>query len=257
MLPRGLFSSPAFAATGVVAALMMFGMIGSAFLLSLFFGSVQQLSVSAIALRFLFLFGPFGLIGPLAARAVDRLGARAVLTVGLVAAAGGMFSLVGLHPDSSLGDVWWRLALIGVGIGTAFAPLTAAAIASVPPALAGLAGSVNNSFRQTGGALGPAVLSAVLTGQVLSRLPHTLAAHHVAPVTAAHITGLVRTHGTGPLASLSPGPATTAIQHAAGDAFASALHTSATIGAIRLGQPSAGSDVVAEMDFSVGEHIGS
>jgi len=234
MLPAGLFGSPAFSVTGVATAVLMFGLIGSMFLLSLFFGSVQHLGVSHLALRFLPLFVAIAVLGPVAGRVSQRLGARATCTVGLVVCAGGLFSLTGVHPDTAFSGVWWRMTVIGVGFGVAFAPLTATAVASVPHPLAGLAGSANNAFRQTGGALGPAVLGAVLTSRILGRLPATLASHHVPSAAAARVTGLVRVHGTGALASLTPSPRTLPILHAAADASASALHTTVTIGAIAL-----------------------
>lgn len=233
MLPPQLFRSPAFAATGVVAALLMFALIGMVFVLVLFFGSVQHLSIAQIALRLLVLFGAFAIVGPPAGRLVPRIGARATMTLGLLIAAGGLVSLLGVHPDTTLADLWWRLALIGVGEAIVLTAMTATAVASVPPALAGLAGSSNNAIRQTGGALGPAVLGAVLTSRIISEVPNKLADQHVAHATAAHLSGLVSAHGSAAIGSLTQGR-TLPIVHAAGDAFASGLHTTAIIGAIAL-----------------------
>ena len=234
MLPRGLFVSPAFSVTGVVAALLMFGLIGTMFLLSLFFGSIQHLQINQIALRLLPLFVAVGLLGPFSARVSERIGPLPALTAGLIIAAGGLASLTGLHLTTTFGGLWWRMALIGVGFGLVFSPMTAAAVSSVPHALAGLAGSANSAFRQVGGALGPAVLGAVLTGRFTSRLPSALVAQHVPAATAARVSALVGTHGTAALGSLPRNSGGRPILHAAGDAFSSGLHTAVIIAAIAL-----------------------
>ena len=45
------------------------------------------------------------------------------------------------------------MVAIGVGFGFVLAPMTSLAVACVPHAQAGLAGSANNAFRQIGAAL--------------------------------------------------------------------------------------------------------
>lgn len=68
MLDLRLFRSRSFTATGVVAVLVMFGLVGTLFLLSLFFGGLRHERVSAVVLRFLVVTGPIVVTGPPAAR---------------------------------------------------------------------------------------------------------------------------------------------------------------------------------------------
>jgi hypothetical protein len=173
-------------------------------------------------------------LGPVAARVSGAIGTRATLTAGLAVAGAGLLVLTGVHPASSLGDLAWRMAVIGVGFGLVLGPLTAAAVASAPPALAGMAGSASNAFRQTGGALGPAILGAVLTSRFTRDLPGALVGQHVDPATAGRVDHLVSTHGLGALGGLARTPGTLPILQASGNAFTSALHTACIIGGAAL-----------------------
>ena len=229
MLDLRLFASREFSATSLVASLLMFGLIGSVFLLSLFFGTIQHLSLGAVALRFVMITGAIVLAGPVAAAIARRVGAVAPLTAGLVLAAGGLLSLTAVHPSTGLGDLWWRMLAIGVGFGFVLAPMTSLAVACVPHAQAGLAGSANNAFRQIGAALGPAVLGAVLIGRLKSSLPVALSSHHVDAGTSAHVGQLVSKGGLGALHTLPRGPGSAQVITASGDAFATALHTAVTV----------------------------
>ena len=57
------------------------------------------------------------------------------------------------------------MLLGGVGIATTMTPMTAAALSSVPVDKAGVGSGMLNTFRQVGGALGIAVMGAILAGQ--------------------------------------------------------------------------------------------
>jgi hypothetical protein len=66
-----------------------------------------------------------------------------------------------LHADSSYLSLLGPLVLFGLGNGTAFVPLTAAALSGVEPADAGAASGLVNVMQQVGGSLGLAVLVTV------------------------------------------------------------------------------------------------
>ncbi|WP_194280436.1 MFS transporter [Streptomyces fagopyri] len=224
MLDLRLFRSRHFVAACIVAVLVMFGLVGTLFLLSLFFGGLQQEPVGAVALRFLLVTGPIVITGPVAARTAQRLHPRVPLIVGLVLGGAGMLSLIGLSPHSILGDVWWRLVAIGAGVGLVLASMTAIAVSAVPTPLVGVAGAATNTLRQTGGALGPAVLSAVVTSRVHTQLPHELAARQVNPETADRAQSLLNRGGLRALGELPPEPQTRAVVTAAGRAFTDGIH---------------------------------
>nr|WP_035920673.1 hypothetical protein [Frankia sp. QA3] len=69
-------------------------------------------------------------VSPYAGRLAARYGFRIVVTVGLalaLALAGlGLLALGFVHADTGYGNVWWRLAVVGVGFALTMSPLTGA-----------------------------------------------------------------------------------------------------------------------------------
>lgn len=234
MLDLRLFRIRPFSATGVVAVLLMFGLIGTQFLLSLFFGGVQHAGMGDIALRFLVINAGVVICGPIAGRMARRLHPRVPLITGLALAGAGMLSLTGLSTTSSLAYLWWRLAAIGSGFGLVLASMTTIAVGSVPPALMGMAGAATNTVRQIGGALGPAVLGAIVTSRIAATLPGELTARHVDPSTADRARELLDRGGLHALGELPPGPRHGAVIDAAGHAFTDGVHVAVVISGLSL-----------------------
>lgn len=84
-------------------------------------------------------------------------------------------------------------------------PMTATAVASVPHHLAGMAAAGNNAFRQLGGALGPAVLGALLTTRALDSFPAHLADAGVTGAAGERIATAADQGGLGAVAGLDLG----------------------------------------------------
>ena len=230
MLDLGLFRSAAFSATSVVAALVMFGLIGTLFVLSLFFGVIQQHSVIEIAERFGVLTAAIVIAGPLAHRLTARVGPRWSVTGGLIVAGGALLTLTTVNADGGLSAVWWPLGLLGVGFGFVLGPMTAAAVASVPHRLAGLAGSANNAFRQTGGVLGPALLGTILTSRLTHAFPGQLAGQGVHGARARDVVATLHHAGIGGLTALPHTAQNQAIARAGANAFSYGMHVAAVVG---------------------------
>jgi EmrB/QacA subfamily drug resistance transporter len=99
-----------------------------------------------------------------AGRAAARVGFRAVLVPGSVcfAAALAWFALrVGAEP-AYLAQWLPGTLLMGLGIGLTFPVLSAAAVSSLPPDRFGVGSAVNQTARQVGGAIGVAILVAIV-----------------------------------------------------------------------------------------------
>jgi EmrB/QacA subfamily drug resistance transporter len=111
-----------------------------------------------------------GLAGPLMA----RLGSRTVLAAGLALLAAGL-AWLGTAPTSGafLSSVLGPSLLVGIGLGAAFVPITAVAVAGVPAAAAGIAGGLVNTSQQIGGAIGLAALATLASARthVLGAVP--------------------------------------------------------------------------------------
>lgn len=102
--------------------------------------------------------------------------------------------------------------------------MTATAVASVPHHQAGMAAAGNNAFRQVGGALGPAVLGALLTARALDTFPGHLADAGVTGATQQTIVDTANAGGLGAVAQLNLGADTGQALGAVGDAFLDGLH---------------------------------
>jgi sugar phosphate permease len=82
-----------------------------------------------------------------------------------------LFSQISPH-GSYAADVLAPSLLVAAGLGTAFVPVTIAAMAGVAPGEAGLASGLVNTSRQMGGALGLAILATVATARTASFASH-------------------------------------------------------------------------------------
>ncbi|MFJ1792677.1 MFS transporter [Kitasatospora griseola] len=223
MLDLALFRSPAFTATSLVAMISFLGLIGFFFVLSLYFGLVQHLTTLEAGLRLVLVSGTSLVIGLPVGRLMHRVSARVMITAGLVVMAGSLLSLTGIDAGTSYGSLAWRLVLLGLGIGTVLTPMTASAVSAVPHHLAGMAAAANNAFRQVGGALGPAVLGALLTTRALGALPGRLADAGVPAETGRHVLAVAGDQGLGAVAGLDLGTATGPALTALGGSFLDGL----------------------------------
>ncbi|MFE3165087.1 MFS transporter [Streptomyces sp. NPDC059224] len=219
MLDLSLFRSPAFTATTLVAMISFLALIGFFFVLSLYFGMVQRLDTLDACWRLLMVTGASLLVGGPAGWLMHRISARWMITGGLLLVAAAQFALTGLAADTSFASAAWRLALLGLGMGLVVTPMTATAVASVPHHLAGMAAAGNNAFRQVGGALGPAVLGALLTTRAVGALPGHLTDAGVTGATRDRVVPVAQADGLGAVAHLDLGGQTGQALGALSDSF--------------------------------------
>jgi EmrB/QacA subfamily drug resistance transporter len=91
---------------------------------------------------------------------IKRIGIRNVVTIGLILGTFGMLYFLELSTTSGyLANVFPSIAVMSIGMGMTFVPLTLLATTNVEAADAGLASGLFNTSQQVGGALGLAVLS--------------------------------------------------------------------------------------------------
>ncbi|MFE9449981.1 MFS transporter [Streptomyces sp. NPDC006739] len=224
MLDLSLFRSPAFSATTLIAMITFLGLIGFFFVLSLYFGMVQRLDTLHAGYRMLVVSAVCLVVGALAGRVMHRIPPRVMITTGLLATAGALFSLTVIDAGTPFGPLAWRLALLGTGLGLVVTPMTATAVAAVPHHLAGMASAGNNAFRQVGGALGPAVLGTLLTSRSTHALPGRLRDAGLTGPVAHRVTGAVDAGGLGAAARLNLGADTGRAMGALSQAFLDGLH---------------------------------
>jgi predicted MFS family arabinose efflux permease len=127
----------------------------------------------------------------LASNLVARIGARPLMTVGPLFAAGGMLWLSRITEHSTYtGGLLGPMMLTGLGMGLTFVPLSLVALAKVPDKDTGVASSLLNVGQQVGGAVGLAILGTVAWSAVASNTKSAIAATHGAHLSAAAQTAL-------------------------------------------------------------------
>ncbi|MEU0445771.1 MFS transporter [Streptomyces tendae] len=234
MLDLSLFRRPAFTASTLVALVSFLGLIGFFFVLSLYLGLVQQLDTWQAGIRMVLVNIVSMFMGVAMGRVMQRVPARALITAGLLVTAGALLSLTTLDADTSYASLAWRLALLGLGLGIAFPCITSTAVSAVPGRQAGMAAAGNNAFRQVGGALGPAVLGALLTTRALDTLPGRLADAGVTGDAARTVVGTAEADGLGAVAGLDLGPRTARALGAVSEAFLDGLYLCLSVSAALL-----------------------
>jgi EmrB/QacA subfamily drug resistance transporter len=167
LVPLRLFRDRNFSLMNWVAATVAFGMIGLFLPITIYLQSALGFSALKAGLTLL----PMSLVSmpvaPLAGRLADRIGGKYVLMVGV-----GLFAIgMGwLDWRASIDSTWVTflpgLLIAGFGIGCTFAPMTTVAMRNIRPQLAGAASGVLNTTRQVGGAIGSAVVGAVLQNRL-------------------------------------------------------------------------------------------
>jgi EmrB/QacA subfamily drug resistance transporter len=102
-------------------------------------------------------------------RLLPRVGARPLVGLGMLLAAGGMAYLTRIGVDSSYAtDVLPALIVMGLGFGLIFAPAMSTATLGVAPADAGVASALVNTMQQIGGSIGTALLSTLAASATTS-----------------------------------------------------------------------------------------
>ncbi|MCZ4535709.1 MFS transporter [Gordonia terrae] len=132
MLDLDLFRSRAFTATTLVAMIAFLALIGFIFVLSMYFGLVQQLGTVEAGWRLALMNGASMLVGGLAGKMMHRIHARFLIGGGLLMVAGAQFALLTLDAHTSFAAISWRLVVLGLGMGLVMAPMTATAVSAVP-----------------------------------------------------------------------------------------------------------------------------
>jgi EmrB/QacA subfamily drug resistance transporter len=99
-----------------------------------------------------------------------RFGARAVCVTGLVLVAIGLVIISRVGTGTSYWLILAGLVPLGIGMGTAMTPATAAITDALPQAQQGVGSALNDLSREVGGALGTAVIGSIVTAVYRSSL---------------------------------------------------------------------------------------
>lgn len=165
-----LFRNPVFAGANTIGLIATFIGLGTTVFLSLYLQAVLAYGPLRAGAAFLPWMIAIVVIAPLGGRASDRLGSRWLTTVGLSLVAVGMLLLSRSQAGSSYWSLLPGMLITGVGMAITVTPNIAAAMSAVSIDKAGVSAGMLNTFRQAGGALGVAVMGAILASQSASTL---------------------------------------------------------------------------------------
>src|SRR5262249_13509164 len=105
-------------------------------------------------------------------RLADKYGPRALMVPGLTLVTASLVLFSVQDANSTFWTLLPALVVGGLGMATAMAPTTTAAMASVPVAKAGVGSAVINSMRQVGGSIGIALIGAIVATQFNATHPN-------------------------------------------------------------------------------------
>jgi EmrB/QacA subfamily drug resistance transporter len=182
MLDLRFFSNPRFSAACATSTAVVFAMYACTFMLTQYF----QFALGYSPLKAGWLTMPLAVgmmvASPIAPRFVFRWGTKKVVIAGLVIISGATVLYASNTLMQSFAFGMLLRLLQGVGYGIALPPLTESIMGSLPLGKAGVGSAVNDTTRQTGGALGIAVIGSIF----LALYHHFIDTASAIPKSAAH-----------------------------------------------------------------------
>ncbi|MDQ1017502.1 MFS transporter [Streptomyces afghaniensis] len=159
MMPTDIFASRQFTAVNLVTLCVYAALGGFFFLAALQLQVVVGYSALAAGTALLPTTVLMLLLSARSGELADRIGPRIPLTVGPLLCAAGMLLMLRVGPGASyVADVLPALLVLGLGMVTLVAPLTATVLGSVDVARAGLASGINNAAARAAGLVAVAAL---------------------------------------------------------------------------------------------------
>jgi EmrB/QacA subfamily drug resistance transporter len=187
LLPLRIFRLRTLSAANATMMTVGAAAFGQFFLLTLYLQEVLRYSALQTGVAFVTITVTLIAVTNLAQKLTTRLGARPVLTTGLLLTAAGSALYARMPADGHyFWDVFPGLALSGVGLALTFVPVMIAGLTGVEHADAGVASGLINTSRQIGGAIG---LAAVTT------IAATASSHYASSHAVPAFSGPALTHG--------------------------------------------------------------
>jgi len=171
MLPLALFKNRTYTGANSVILLVALAMFGVFFFVSLYMQQVLGYSAVETGAAFLPMTVLIILVAPIAGKTSDRIGSRSLMTAGMVLIAVQLFYFSTLGVDSTFWSLLPAFLVGGVGMALTMTPSAAAATRSVPVDKAGVGSAVLNAARQVGGAMGIAVMGAIMAREAGGERP--------------------------------------------------------------------------------------
>jgi EmrB/QacA subfamily drug resistance transporter len=170
MLDVGLFKNSRFSVSSLGMMLVFLTMFGFFFVVSQLFQLVLGYGPFESGLRMLPIMPLMIVAAPASAALVPKLGARVVVSGGMMLTALGVVILSMLDAGSGYDHVLAGMFPMAIGMGLTMSPMTELIMSSVPRDRAGVGSAMNDTTREVGTTLGVAILGSILSSGYSSQL---------------------------------------------------------------------------------------
>ena len=165
-----VFSNRVFTASTVTLMLMVISVFGGMLLMPVYLSTVRGESAMDIGL----LLAPQGLGAmlamPISGRLADRVAIGRIVPFGLLTIGASFLALTRLEADTSYWTFGVVLFVQGIGMGFSMMPLFSGAMQTLRPAHIANASTTLNIMQQVSASVGTAVMSVILTNEIVSRM---------------------------------------------------------------------------------------
>ncbi len=162
LVPFSIFRLQTLTAANVAGFIMGTAMFSMFLMLTLYMQQVLGYSPIKTGVAYLAVAGTAIIWANVAAVAVNKVGVKPALILGMGLLTVGLVYFTQVSVDGSYwADLFPGFLILGVAIPFAFVPITIAALAGTKPQEAGLASGLINTSQQIGGAVGIAILSTI------------------------------------------------------------------------------------------------
>jgi EmrB/QacA subfamily drug resistance transporter len=162
LVPFSIFRLQTLTAANIAGFIMGTALFSMFLMLTLYMQEVLHYSPLQTGVAYLAVAGTAIIWANVAALAVNRVGVKPALILGMALLTVGLLLFTQVPVDGSYwADLFPGFLVLGIAIPFAFVPITIAALAGTKPQEAGLASGLINTSQQIGGAVGIAVLSSI------------------------------------------------------------------------------------------------
>ncbi|MEV0494088.1 MFS transporter [Streptomyces atratus] len=231
LLPMRLFRIRALTVGTIVTALNFFVMLGVIFFVMLYLQNVRGFSPVEAGVRTLPLSLASLVASPLGAALTGRFGSRFSMPLGMVLQAVATFSMLTWDTGSSYATMWPPFIALGLGVGMVLSASSDAIVGQAPVQEGGVAGGLQATALQIGGALGTSVLVSLISSRVGVTFGAELADAGVPSTVAAGLEDAkdAVAMGIAPVSGSMSDQLRTAVVEGSGQAFMNGMHTAAAL----------------------------
>lgn len=174
MLDMHLFRNPAFSISALSVTLTFFALMGIFFSMSQLFQLVMGYGAMESSLRMLPIMMLMMITAPFVPNIVKKFGTRWTVTTGLVLVASSFVLMSQWPVIPAYPQVLGSMLIMMTGMAFTMTPATNMLMSAIPRNRAGMGSAMNDTTRELGGALGIAVLGAVLSSGYSNKIADTL-----------------------------------------------------------------------------------